>query len=155
VTTRIATPADVIGLTDLINRAYDQAERSFVDGARITPTEVCEHMARGVFLVADDLGDAPYACVYLKIAGGRALLGLLAVDPRRQRQGAGAALLDAAEAYCRAQRCTAIDIFVVNLRTELFPRYEARGFHRTGTAPFDDPRLTQAAHFVAMSKSLT
>lgn len=111
-------------------------------------------METGVFLLDRDPGGRLAACVYLQVTAPRAYLGLLAVDPRLQKRGLGRRLLDAAEAYCREQGCTAIDILVVNLRTELFLLYERRGFRRTGTAPFDDPRLKQPAHFVRMSKDL-
>ncbi len=154
VTTRVATAADVDRLADLINRSYDAAESFFVDGARITVEELAERMTSGSFLVTDGTNGGPNACVYVRVTGDRAYLGLLAVDLSLQRRGHGGQLLDAAENYCRAQGCSAIDIEVVNLRSELFPRYEARGYTRTGTRPFDDPRLTQPAHFVRMSKAL-
>ena len=152
-TTRLAVRADVERLTALINAAYDAAERFFLDGPRISDAEVLERMATGEFLVAEDR-DGVYACVYLRFTGDRAYLGLLAVDPARQKRGVGARLLDAAEQHCARRHCVAIDIVVVNLREELFPRYEARGYRRTGTAPFEDPRLLRSAHFVTMSKAL-
>jgi GNAT superfamily N-acetyltransferase len=152
-TIRLAVAGDAARLTDLINGAYDAAESFFLDGPRITDTQVRERMAEGGFLVADE-GGVAYACIFVRISGDRAYLGLLAVDRDRQKQGLGGRLLDAAEAYCRDQGCTAIDIVVVNLREELFPRYEARGYRRTGTAPFEDPRLRRDAHFVQMSKDL-
>jgi N-acetylglutamate synthase-like GNAT family acetyltransferase len=154
VTTRLAARADVERLTALINAAYDAAEGFFLDGPRISDAEVIERITTGEFLVAEDRNGV-YACVYLRFTGDRAYLGLLAVDPARQKHGVGAQLLDAAEAYCAERHCTAIDIVVVNLREELFPRYEARGYQRTGTAPFEDPRLTRPAHFVRMAKSLS
>ena len=154
-TARLAIEADILPLTVLINRAYLAAEGHFIDGVRIAPPEVRERMASGVFLISDDAGGDPAACVYLRVEGPRAYLGLLAVDPRLQKQGLGGRLLDAAEDYCRTQACTVVDIDVVSLRTELLPLYEGRGFRRTGTMPFDDPRLKQPAHFVRMSKELS
>jgi GNAT superfamily N-acetyltransferase len=154
VKTRVATAADIDRLAALINRSYDVAESFFVDGARITTAELGERMAAGQFLVTDGMDGGPNACIYVRVTGDRAYLGLLAVDLSLQRRGHGGLLLDAAEEYCRAQGCVAIDIEVVNLRAELFPRYEARGYRPTGTRPFDDPRLTQPAHFVRMSKAL-
>jgi GNAT superfamily N-acetyltransferase len=150
----LATTADIEPLTDLINRAYLAAEGNFIDGARITPAEVGARMETGVFLIASEAGGRPAACVYLQVDGPRAYLGLLAVDPPMQKRGLARRVLDAAEEYCLAQGCIAIDILVVNLRTELLPLYEGRGFRRTGTLPFDDPRLKQPAHFVRMSKEL-
>jgi GNAT superfamily N-acetyltransferase len=152
--TRIATPADADRLLDLINRAYDAAERFFLDGPRLTIAELRHRLASGAFVVTDAAGGELGACIYVRVTGDRAYLGLLAVDPARQRAGHGGLLLDAAEAHCREQGCAAIDIEVVNLRTELLPRYEARGYERTGTAPFEDARLTRPAHFVRLSKAL-
>lgn len=150
----LATEGDIVPLTDLINRAYLAAESHFIDGVRITPAEVRDRMASGVFLIANDDSGSPAACVYLRVERPRAYLGLLAVDPRLQKRGLGALLLNAADDYCRAQACAVIDIDVVNLRTELLPLYEGRGFRRTGTLPFEDPRLKQPAHFIRMSKDL-
>lgn len=154
VTARLATEADILPLTDLINRAYLAAEVHFIDGVRIAPAEVRDRLASGVFLIVDDSRGDPAACVYLRVERPRAYLGLLAVDPLQQKRGLGGRLLDVAEDYCRAQACVIIDIDVVNLRTELLPFYEGRGFRRTGTVPFDDPRLKQPAHFIRMSKAL-
>lgn len=123
--TRLAVPADARRLTAVINAAYDAAERFFLDGPRISEPEVIEQMATGDFLVAEDR-DGIHACVYLRITDDRAYLGLLAVDPAKQKHGMGARLLDAAEAYCLRRDCTAIDIVVVNLREELLPRYTSR-----------------------------
>ena len=75
---------------------------------------------------------------------------MLAVDPALQRRGLGSLMMAAAEYRCRARGDEAIDISVVNLRTELPPFYEARGFVETGTSPFDDPRAFKPAHFVKM-----
>lgn len=154
VTARLATAADIPRLLDVINAAYGDAEGHFVRGPRIDEAELSRRMASGLFLVSDSADGSLAACVYLRIDGGRAYLGLLAVDPRLQKRGIGGTLLDEAEAYCASRGCVAIDIDVVNLRTELLPRYEARGFRRTGSIPFDDPRLTRPAHFVTMTKDL-
>jgi GNAT superfamily N-acetyltransferase len=153
-TAREATPADALRLVDLVNAAYRQAEGHFISGQRIDEAELRQRMATGRFLVVDGPDGTLASCVYLRINGDRVYLGLLAVDPRLQKQGIGSALLDQAEAYCASHGCSAIDIDVVNLRTGLLDFYAVRGFRPTGTVPFDDPRLKQPAHFVQMSKAL-
>jgi len=153
-TSRLATAEDAPRLTALINAAYRDAESHFISGDRIGEREVHERLAAGGFLLIDGADGSPQACIFFRVDASRGYLGLLAVDAALQKQGIGGELLDEAEDYCAARGCVAIDIEVVNLRTELLPRYEARGFRRTGTAGFDDARLTQAAHFVTMSKNL-
>jgi GNAT superfamily N-acetyltransferase len=154
VTARPASDPDIPRLIDLINSAYQPAEGHFIAGDRIGEAELRRRMANGQFLVLDGSDESLAACIYLRVNGDRAYFGLLAVDPGRQMLGIGGRLLYQAEAYCAARGCIAIDIDVVDLRTELIRRYEARGFRRTGTAPFEDARLTRPAHFVTMSKHL-
>ena len=139
---------------DLINAAYREAEGHFITGQRIDEAELRQRMATGHFLVVDGADGPLAACVYLRISGDRAYLGLLAVDPGLQKQGIGGTLLERAEADCASQGCVALDIDVVNLRTGLLAFYQARGFSKTGTLPFDDARLKQPAHFIQMSKEL-
>ena len=64
-------------------------------------------------------------------------------------------LVEAAESHVRAAGCAALDIDVVNLRTELPPFYRRLGFREVGTAPFPAPaKLSQPIHLVLMSKAL-
>ena len=149
---RQASAADTDTLVTLINRAYE-VEKFFVDGDRISPTQVTDLLSRGIFLMAEDDG-APAACVYVEIQGERGYFGLLAVDPGRQGHGWGRTMVDAAEQHARAAGCTVMDISVVNLRTELPPFYHRLGYAQTGTAPFTDQRATQPCHFVLMSKPI-
>lgn len=151
---RAAGNGDVARVVEIINAAYRKAESHFIEGDRMSEAELRNLLRDGIVLIAEDQPGNASACVYLRRNGDRVYLGLLSVDPGRQKQGLGRRLLDAAEAYCLEHGCHAIDIVVVNLRTELFSMYEARGYRRTGTAPFEDPRLTRAAHFVRMSKVL-
>jgi GNAT superfamily N-acetyltransferase len=151
-TVRLASGADIGTLVSLINRAYE-IEKFFVEGDRISPAQVAEHLSRGVFLIAEDAG-GPAACVYVEINGARGYFGLLSVDPGRQKRGWGRVMVDAAEQHARAAGCTVMDLSVVNLRTELPPFYHRLGYAETGTAPFTDQRATRPCHFVLMSKNL-
>lgn len=151
-TLRQAEAADVDTLAALINRAYE-VEKFFVEGDRVSRPQVVELLSQGVFLIGED-GGAQAACVYVEIAGNRGYFGLLAVDPGRQGHGWGRTMVEAAEQHARAAGCVAMDISVVDLRTELPPFYHRLGYREAGTAPFTDQRATQPCHFVLMSKSL-
>jgi hypothetical protein len=60
-----------------------------------------------------------------------------------------------AEAWARGRGCKAIDIRIVNLRTELPAIYRKFGFVETGTEILSDTtKFTQPVHFVRMSKEL-
>jgi GNAT superfamily N-acetyltransferase len=151
-TLRPATAADAPSLVALINRAYE-IEKFFVEGDRVSPAQVAELLSRGVFLIGEEVG-VPAACVYVEITGDRGYFGLLSVDPTRQKHGWGRAMVEAAEHHARAAGCVAMDLSVVNLRTELPPFYHRLGYAETGTAPFTDQRASQPCHFIVMSKAL-
>jgi ribosomal protein S18 acetylase RimI-like enzyme len=79
---------------------------------------------------------------------------MLSVNPALQGRGLGRRLVDAAENYARVHGCSAMDIRVVNLRTELPAFYRKLGYAETGEVEPDDPRALQPFHFVTMSKPL-
>ena len=82
--------------------------------------------------------------------------GLIAVQPAQHGRGVGRTLVEAAEARLLGAGCRAVDIRVVDLRTELPPFYRRLGYVETGTAPFSDPqKATRPCHFILMSKTLT
>lgn len=148
---REATAGDADAIRRVVNAAY-LVERHFVTGDRISDSELRGCLDKGTFMIAARHADAPSACVFLRPNGERrTYLGLLAVDPDLQHRRLGSLMMAAAERRCRDRGDLAIDISVVNLRTELPPFYHARGFVDIGTAPFDDPRLFTPAHFVRMA----
>jgi GNAT superfamily N-acetyltransferase len=135
---RPASSADLSALVTLINRAYE-VEKFFVDGDRVSAEDLALLMMRGVMLVGEDAG-AMAACVYVEVRGERAYFGLLAVDPARQGGGWGRRMIEAAEARARAAGCRAMDLSVVNLRTELPPLYRRFGYETgTGRSPTRAP----------------
>jgi|SRR5687768_730392 len=151
---RVANSSDAEKITAVINAAFRIAEGFFVDGNRITLAEVRQSLTTGVFLVAEDANGIA-GCVYLEPRGERAYLGLLSVDPSRQQSGLGSRLMTAGEAYCRARGARFMDIYIVNLRTELPAFYEHRGYVQNGTTPFPpDVPTKQPCHFINMSKPL-
>src|SRR5262245_449446 len=151
---REATLEDVPALLRVINAAY-LVEREFVEGDRLSERDLRDYFARGMFLVAARDDEPPVACVFLQaMSPDRMYLGLLAVHPSAQSHGLGRFMMAAAERRCRDAGVRVIDIRVVNLRTELPPFYESLGFVHDGTAPFEDPRLFKAAHFIVMTLPL-
>ena len=151
---RHATSADADALAALINRAF-RCEKFFFAGDRTNPNEVQSLIRKGTFLVAENEVGV-FGCVYVEERGDRYYLGLLSIDPARQGSGQGARLMDAAEEYCRERQARAIDLKIVNLRTELPPYYARRGYVETGTAPWPtDVETSQPCHFITMSKELS
>ena len=151
---RIATAADAARITTLINSAFRIAEGFFINGLRISEAEVEQHLAKGAFLLADS-GDKIDGCVYVELRGERSYLGLLSVDPARQQSGLGSFLMNAAEQYCRERGSRFMDIYIVNLRTELPPFYRRRGYVENGTTPFpEDVETRVPCHFINMTKAL-
>jgi predicted N-acetyltransferase YhbS len=150
---RVAEPSDVEARTRLINAAF-LVERFFIEGDRINAETVRRMMGTGQFVVAQD-EDGIAACVYLEPRGERAYLGLLSVDPARQRSGLGSRMITAAEDHARALGAGHIDLRIVNLREELPAFYRRLGYLVTGTSPFPpDVIPKQPCHFVNMSKPL-
>lgn len=151
---RIATLADDEKITAIINAAFRIAEGFFVDGNRITREEVRQHLDKGVFLVAETESGIE-GCVYLEPRGERAYLGLLSVDPALQQSGLGSRLMSAGEEYCRERGARFMDIYIVNLRTELPAFYRKRGYVENGATPFPaDVPTKLPCHFINMSKPL-
>ena len=88
---RSAGERDVEAIVRLINTAF-LVERSFIERDRTNPEIVRALMDKGKFLLADD-GPSLAACVYVELRGERGYLGMLSVDPSRQRMGLGRQLL--------------------------------------------------------------
>jgi N-acetylglutamate synthase-like GNAT family acetyltransferase len=151
---RLARRADAAKITSLINAAFHLAEAFFVDGPRISQTEVEDRIQKGNFLLAEKGGELN-GCVYVELRGDRSYLGLLSVNPAYQKGGLGSLLMNEAEAYCRSHGSRFMDIVIVSLRQELPGFYQRRGYAATGTTPFDEGVETKApCHFVNMSKAL-
>ena len=153
-TSRLATPADAKKITAVINKAFHVVEGFFIDGPRIAQAEVEQLLVKGAFLLAE-AGDKLNGCVYVELRGERSYLGLLSVDPASQQAGTGTLLMLEAEKYCRERGSRFMDIYIVNLRTDLPAFYERRGYVDNGTTPFPPDVVTKIpCHFINMSKPL-
>ena len=152
---RVAEILDAEAIVSVINSAFRHAESFLIDQDRINVETVCGLLQKGSFLVADDLG-VLCCCVYVEPRGDRSYLGLLSVDPQRQKSGLGSKLMQAAEDHCAKAGSRFMDLRIVNVRKELPSFYHRRGYIETGTEPFTpglNPKLP--CHFVKMSKALT
>jgi GNAT superfamily N-acetyltransferase len=139
----------------VINSAFRIAEEFFCFEDRITLEEVERLFTTGAFLLAE-IDRVLAGCVYVEHKDGdRSYLGLLSVDPSQQQSGLGSLLMTAAEKHCREGGSRSIEIYIVNLRTELTPFYERRGYMETGTLPFPpDIQTKHPCHFITMEKPL-
>ena len=151
---RLATEGDLDAMLRLTNRAFE-VERFFKAEDRLNAPMLQDYFERGVFLLSEEEGQLT-GSVFVELKGSRAYLGLLSVDPSRQKSGIGRRLTAAAEEFARESGAHFMDITVVNLRTELPPIYEKLGYKVTGTAPFPATQMpiTQPCHFICMSKEL-
>jgi len=148
---RTADAGDVPAIVALLNAAFAM-ERDFIDKDRTSAPEIERYMTTGTFLVVDGDDSRLASCMYLEQRGDRLYLGMLAVNPAQQGSGLGRQMMDAAERHAAALGCGAIDIRIVNRRTELPPFYRKLGFVDNGTEPLVEPLLTKPAHFIKMTK---
>ncbi len=154
-TFRFAEEPDQETLMALINRAF-AVEAFFIRGDRVSPQRLREFMQTGRFLLAEENGEL-LGCVYVELHGDAAYLGLLSVEPGRQKTGFGRRLVVAAEEFAREMGARRMDLTVVNLRTELPPFYQKLGYALAGAEPIREemiPRVIQPCHFIRMSKPL-
>ncbi|MFZ0796546.1 MAG: GNAT family N-acetyltransferase [Terriglobales bacterium] len=150
---RAAEPAHAPAIARLVNAAFC-SERFFIDADRTDSDKVSALLQKGKFLMLFE--DAVLAgCVYTEPRGEHGYLGLLAVEPRRQRTGIGARLIAAAEQQCRSVGCRFMDLTFVNVRRELPAYYRRFGYVESGTLPFPADQITNIpVHLVRMSKPL-
>ena len=151
---RLAEKTDTEALVRLINAAF-AVEKIVIDGERIDSEKVRALFETGNFLLLCD-AEQLLGCVYVEVKDKRGYIGLLAVQPGRQKSGFGRRLATAAEDFLRKADCRAVDLRIVSARTELPPIYERLGYLATGTAEIPDSiPLKVPSHFIVMSKVLS
>jgi ribosomal protein S18 acetylase RimI-like enzyme len=168
---RPATRADRDAIIALVTSAYRgdasragwTTEADLLDGPRIAP-DVLEHdldRPRSVVLLAERdegpaLASAPepgapatvrrlVGCAHVCDDGGAGYFGMFAVDPTRQGDGIGDAVLRECERIARDDwRLPVMRMTVIDVRDELIAWYERRGYRRTGVKkpfPYGDRRF--------------
>jgi ribosomal protein S18 acetylase RimI-like enzyme len=154
---QVAGQNDHEGIVALVNDAYRGAsqrpgwtnESEIISGPRIdVPALAAMTGAGGATVLVTRDGGAVSGCVALtpltREDAETWYLSMLAVDPGRQKGGAGRAVMAAAEDHVRAAGGRTIKISVIQLRTELIAWYERAGYVRTGVVesfPYDDPSV--------------
>lgn len=151
---RLANAGDTDALVALINAAF-VVEKPIIDGDRIDLERLATLFSTGKFLLLE-VDSSLVSCVYIEIKQSRrGYLGLLAVDPGRQKSGLGRRMVEAAEKYLKDAGCEFADLRVVNARAELQPIYERLGYSVSGIAPIPDTiPLKIPSYFTVMSKDL-
>ncbi len=168
----IASDADVPAVVALVERAYRgeasragwTTEADLLDGQRTDADEVAACIARAdarIVLAHDDGGLV--GSVLVTGAGGTGYLGMFAVEPTRQSEGVGRALLAEGERVLRDEfACRLARMTVIVQRAELIAGYERRGWRRTGERepfPYGNLRAGQPRRsdleFCVLGKPLT
>jgi predicted N-acetyltransferase YhbS len=150
---RLAELSDTEALVRLINEAF-AVEKVVIEGERINSEKVHALFETGDFLVLYEAEEL-LGCVYVEMKNERGYLGLLGVQPSRQKSGFGRRLTTAAEDFLRKAGCEVVDLRIVSARTELPPIYERLGYVASGIAPIPDSiPLKVPSHFIVMSKRL-
>ncbi|MBI3288522.1 MAG: GNAT family N-acetyltransferase [Elusimicrobia bacterium] len=169
---RPAAAADAHSVCALVNAAYRgessrrgwTTEADVLDGQRIDPDMflvlIGEEGARVELAFLPEGGLA--GCVELKRESpGCCYLGMLTIDPARQRGGLGHRLLARAEQLAREWGCSQMRMRVIEGRDALIQYYQRRGYRLTGEHepfPQGDPRFgipkVRGLRFCVLAKPL-
>ena len=148
-----ATCDDIDAIVMLVESAYRgdasrvgwTTEADFLDGRRTGRDEVdaCIARPRSQILLAENgsaaTGDRQLlACAHVADEDGAGYFGLFSVRPVLQNTGIGNAMLVEAERIVREEwSLSLMRMTVIDIRVDLIPWYERRGYRRTGiTKPF-------------------
>jgi ribosomal protein S18 acetylase RimI-like enzyme len=151
---RPATASDADDIARIINAAFE-IEREFRRGERTSPSDVLTSIStrHEIFFVAEEDGRLVGA-VEVRVDGAAGYFGMLAVDASVRRGGIGRALVEAAEAHCRAAGCSVMTMSTGENRTELIPYYEKMGYRVTAVEPSTNPAFKYPIRVVSMEKRL-
>jgi ribosomal protein S18 acetylase RimI-like enzyme len=143
-----AETADIPELVALINSAYRGSnskkgwttEADLITGEiRTDESDLAEQMNQpgAQIIKCTEENKTISGCVYLKKKDEKLYLGMLTVSPGKQSLGIGKILLGFAENHARQNQCRHIQMYVIDLRTELISWYEKHGYSTTGKSkPF-------------------
>lgn len=151
---RPASAADAPALVALVNSAYRgdsskagwTTEADLLGGQRIDAERIAHTIATsGNVILLHEQNGVPVACVHLERTGHDCYLGMLTVEPTRQRGGLGRLLMESAEHWAIEHWSSrAMHMTVISQRPELIAWYERRGYRRTGEHkpfPYGDERF--------------
>jgi len=153
---RQATEADIPRLVPMINAAF--TVETFLEGARTDLERLSAYFLKGELLLAEDASGQLIGSIYTELRLPRGYLGILAIDPAHQRSGHGSTLMAAGEAHLRGKGCVAVDISVIEWRTELPPIYRKLGYIETAIQDFQPSQKLKPGvppcRIIVMSKPL-
>ena len=151
---RAAASGDVDAVVALVESAYRgdasragwTTEADLLEGRRTGPDEIQAVIAReqSQLLLAERDGIL-LACAHVAVEDGTGYFGMFSVDPVHQGQGLGSIVLAEAERIAAGQwSCPTMRMTVIDVRDDLIPFYERRGYRRTGIKkpfPYGDARF--------------
>lgn len=150
----IARSSDVDRIVALVNDAYRGAsktpgwthETELLTGLRVDAASVTAMLAPADSTVLVMRHERRVAgCVALeRLDDDTWYLSMLAVDPERQADGVGKAIMAGAERFAHERGGQRMKISVINLREPLIAWYERQGYVRTGSVepfPYGDPTV--------------
>lgn len=151
---RPAVAGDIPVVVELIESAYRgdasragwTTEADLLDGRRTGRDDIEAILSRGQsqLLLAERDGEL-LACAHVAVEDGAGYFGMFSVNPRKQGQGLGKAVLAEAERIAAEHwACPSMRMTVIDVREELIAFYERRGYHRTGIKkpfPYGDERF--------------
>jgi len=151
---RTAGIADVPAIVALVESAYRgdasragwTTEADFLEGRRTGPDDIETILARdrSRILLAERDGEL-LACAHVAVEDGAGYFGMFSVDPHRQGRGIGNLVLAEAERIAGEEwSCPMMRMTVIDIREDLIPFYERRGYRRTGIKkpfPYGDERF--------------
>jgi L-amino acid N-acyltransferase YncA len=155
---RLASEADMESITCLINRAFANGN-TYLLRDRITLAQVRTYLQKGHFLLIEEEGQIA-GLRYVEFLGNeRAYVGLLSVDPDKQRLGLGRRLHEVSEQFCRENGCKVIEGMVINLNRNVLERNRRLGYEVVGTVSSENfPEYANQVngpwHFIKMEKLL-
>jgi GNAT superfamily N-acetyltransferase len=156
---RLAREGDLRSITDLINRAFAN-DNIFLLKERITLERVSAYLQKGNFLLLEEEGQLVGLRYVEFLANERAYVGLLSVDPDKQRLGLGRRLHEASEQFCREHGCKVIEGMVINLNKKVLERnrrlgYEVVGIVSSENFPEYAGQVNGPWHFIKIEKLLS
>lgn len=164
----VATTQDIAPITVLLNEAYrgEKSKQGWTSEAHLISGNIrtTENDLRSIISLPSSIilkyingKNEIIGCVNLQKRNNKIYLGMLAVLPHLQGNGAGRQLLKAAEEYATSSECAVIYMTVISVRTELINWYMKYGYNDTGERKaFNEDGMTgkhkQPLEFIVLEK---